>query len=75
MGSREHAAVAILCELLSRTEGPLYMAIRGRGYAYGAEVSYWRWSGQLVFSSREATAPELGAAFRRPLCATRRVCD
>ena len=66
LGSPEHAAVSILCELLSRTEGRLYMAVRGKGHAYGADVSYYRWSGQLAFTCREATAPEHGVDLSRP---------
>ena len=64
LGSIEHAAVALLCELLSRTEGPLYMAVRGKGHAYGADVNYYRWAGQLAFVCREATAPDQGARAR-----------
>jgi hypothetical protein len=60
VGSVEHAAVAMLCELLSRTEGPLYMAVRGQGHAYGADLQFYRWSGQLAYVCREATAPDQG---------------
>ncbi|KAJ3133441.1 hypothetical protein HDU90_005760 [Geranomyces variabilis] len=50
-------SVTLLAELLSRTEGPLYTAIRGRGFAYGASVSLSYWPGQLTFDLYESSEP------------------
>lgn len=57
MGTKEQFAVSLLCELLSRTEGPLYTSIRGKGLAYGASVYQSIWSGQLVFDVSESSDP------------------
>ncbi|RKP09576.1 hypothetical protein THASP1DRAFT_2677, partial [Thamnocephalis sphaerospora] len=53
----DYFAVTLLCELLSRTEGPLYEAVRGKGYAYGAHIGIRPWCGQLVYSVGEAQDP------------------
>ena len=44
---RTFMAVQLMCEILSRTEGPIYNAVRGPGLAYGASISHRWWSGQL----------------------------
>ncbi|KAI8052858.1 hypothetical protein BDF22DRAFT_620435 [Syncephalis plumigaleata] len=54
---REKSAISILCELLSRVDGPIYEAVRGKGYAYGAGVNLYSWHGQLVYSVSEAQDP------------------
>lgn len=36
----EYAALLLLCELLSATEGPLYRSIRGRGLAYSTGLRF-----------------------------------
>ncbi|KAG0370552.1 hypothetical protein BC939DRAFT_297711 [Gamsiella multidivaricata] len=50
-------ATLLLCEILSRSEGPLYSAIRGQGYAYGCSVSVYLWTAQMAFEVREAMDP------------------
>ncbi|TPX40564.1 hypothetical protein SeMB42_g05945 [Synchytrium endobioticum] len=40
----EKYAVMLMVELLSLTEGPLYTAVRGNGYAYGADLSLAIWN-------------------------------
>lgn len=55
--SPEFAAVRLLCELLSRSEGPMWERIRGRGLAYHAGLDVLPWSGQLVFSLAECADP------------------
>lgn len=60
LGSRMHAAVVLLTEYFSRSEGPLYSAVRGQGFAYDCAVNFRRWSGHLVFTCHDATAPEKG---------------
>ncbi|KAJ3129268.1 hypothetical protein HK098_001966 [Nowakowskiella sp. JEL0407] len=44
-------------ELLSRAEGPLYTAIRGKGYAYDASLHVALWSGTITFTCTETTDP------------------
>ncbi|KAF9977979.1 hypothetical protein BGZ73_004262 [Actinomortierella ambigua] len=55
--SREQVATMLLCEILSRSEGPLYSAIRGKGYAYDASLSVYLWTGQMAFEVRDASDP------------------
>lgn len=55
--SPEFAAVRLLCELLSRSEGPMWERIRGRGLAYHAGLDVLPWSGQLLFSLAECADP------------------
>ncbi|KAG0267056.1 hypothetical protein DFQ27_009203 [Actinomortierella ambigua] len=55
--SREQVATMLLCEILSRNEGPLYSAIRGNGYAYDASLSVYLWTGQMAFEIRDASDP------------------
>jgi Zn-dependent M16 (insulinase) family peptidase len=50
-------AVLLLLELLNLSEGPLYTAIRGKGYAYGASLSIALWTGQLIFEASESSEP------------------
>ncbi|KAI1314376.1 hypothetical protein EDD11_002241 [Mortierella claussenii] len=50
-------ATLLLCEILSRSEGPLYSAIRGQGYAYGCSISVYLWTAQMAFEVREAMDP------------------
>jgi Zn-dependent M16 (insulinase) family peptidase len=60
--SAEYAAVHLLCELLSRSEGPMWERIRGRGLAYHASLELWPWQGQIGFSLGECADP--AAAWR-----------
>ncbi|KAJ1659438.1 hypothetical protein IWQ61_001487 [Dispira simplex] len=53
----EYLAVQLLCDLLGRTEGPLYTQIRGNGYAYGCSLFSKDWTGQLQFTVYDAVAP------------------
>jgi Zn-dependent M16 (insulinase) family peptidase len=53
----------VLTSLLSRSEGPLYSEIRGRGLAYDAVLSTYLWAGMLVFEVFDA---------REPVCALER---
>ncbi|KAI9201919.1 Metalloenzyme, LuxS/M16 peptidase-like protein [Polychytrium aggregatum] len=56
----DYYAVTLLAELLSRAEGPLYLAIRGQGYAYGASVNVYLWTGMLSFELYDASEPHRG---------------
>ncbi|KAJ3268748.1 hypothetical protein HDV01_002321 [Terramyces sp. JEL0728] len=47
----------LVAELLSRAEGPLYTGIRGKGYAYGANVNAYLWSGQLSIDIYRSSEP------------------
>mmetsp|Transcript_3962 Transcript_3962/g.11876 ORF Transcript_3962/g.11876 Transcript_3962/m.11876 type:complete len:1062 (-) Transcript_3962:3184-6369(-) len=47
----------VLCELLGRTEGPLYEAIRGAGLAYGTCLVLNPYQRQLIFSVDESSVP------------------
>jgi hypothetical protein len=60
--SADYAAVHLLCELLSRSEGPMWERIRGRGLAYYASLELWPWQGQIGFSLGECADP--AAAWR-----------
>ncbi|KAF9965299.1 hypothetical protein BGZ70_005101 [Mortierella alpina] len=50
-------ATLLLCEILSRSEGPLYSAIRGQGYAYGCSIAVYLWTAQMAFEIRDAMDP------------------
>ncbi|KAF9930207.1 hypothetical protein BGZ65_005461, partial [Modicella reniformis] len=50
-------ATLLLCEILSRVEGPLYSAIRGQGYAYGCSICVYLWTAQMAFEIRDAMDP------------------
>ncbi|KAJ3046244.1 hypothetical protein HDV00_000056 [Rhizophlyctis rosea] len=53
----DYFPVVLLAELLSRTEGPLYSAIRGPGYAYDATLHLSVWTGQLSFEVGDSSEP------------------
>jgi Zn-dependent M16 (insulinase) family peptidase len=59
VSKQEHAAILVLIEIFSRTEGPLYTRIRGKGLAYGCSIYYSLWYGQLVFDCSEVSDPFL----------------
>ena len=46
-----------LTALLTRSEGPIYSVVRGKGYGYDAGLSLYLWSGQLVFQVTESSEP------------------
>ncbi|KAI8325434.1 hypothetical protein GQ54DRAFT_295466 [Martensiomyces pterosporus] len=48
-------ALSMLTSLLQRTDGPLYNAIRGKGYAYGSYFQQYMWTGLLVFGCSSAS--------------------
>lgn len=50
-------SLALLCHLVSYTEGPLYRRIRGAGLAYGATLSMSLWAGLLSWDVNDATDP------------------
>ncbi|KNE68582.1 hypothetical protein AMAG_19752 [Allomyces macrogynus ATCC 38327] len=50
-------AVILLCELLSRSEGPIYERIRGPGVAYDSALSCALWTGTLSFDCSESADP------------------
>lgn len=59
-----YLCIAILCNMLSFTEGPLYNRVRGKGLAYGAYLSLSLWNGLLSYDVNDSTAPvEAFAAF------------
>ena len=47
----------LLCEVLSRSEGPLWERIRGRGLAYHASLYPSPWAGHLIFEVSECADP------------------
>ena len=58
--SPDYLPLALLVEVLTRCEGPLYSSIRGQGYAYGAHLSIVLWTGQLCFEIMDASDPYNG---------------
>jgi len=52
-----YLSLAMFCNMLSFTEGPLYNRIRGKGLAYGAYLSLSLWNGLLSFDLNDSTAP------------------
>ncbi|KAL7752513.1 hypothetical protein RI367_002047 [Sorochytrium milnesiophthora] len=50
-------SVMLLCELLSRNEGPLYTLIRGQGYAYDCSMYASPWKGYLSLDCSECSSP------------------
>ncbi|KAJ2770668.1 hypothetical protein IWQ56_002079, partial [Coemansia nantahalensis] len=48
-------AVHLLAEILQRTDGPLYKAVRDPGFAYGASLSVGSWLGALTVSVYRAS--------------------
>ncbi|KAJ3392913.1 hypothetical protein HDU84_003129 [Entophlyctis sp. JEL0112] len=55
--SDDYFGVVLLAELLSRTEGPLYTSVRGKGFAYDASVTLSPWTGQLNYDVSESSDP------------------
>lgn len=53
----DYWAVALLAELLSRTEGPLFTRIRGPGYAYNTSLHLSLWAGQMSFEVYDSSEP------------------
>jgi Zn-dependent M16 (insulinase) family peptidase len=56
-GHADWAAASVLAEMLSRTEGPLYTAVRGAGFAYHVSLNQDVWRGKMHINVREASAP------------------
>lgn len=50
----DFAPLLLLTNYLSMTEGPIYSAIRGPGFAYGASLSCALWQGYLAFEVYDA---------------------
>ena len=53
----DYFPVVLLSELISRSEGPLYTATRGPGYAYGASLNVYLWLGQISLDVYDSTEP------------------
>ncbi|KAJ2083604.1 hypothetical protein H4R24_000662 [Coemansia sp. RSA 988] len=51
----DYYALKMLVELLHRIDGPLYNAVRGKGYAYGAHFTMNMWTRQLAFVCNRAS--------------------
>jgi Zn-dependent M16 (insulinase) family peptidase len=51
------SSLQVLTEMLSRTEGALYNAVRGEGLAYGISLTQNQWQSKLVLSVNEASQP------------------
>lgn len=56
-GHADWASLKVLTEMLSRTEGPLYNAVRGAGLAYGVGMSFNIWQASISVSVHEASLP------------------
>ena len=70
----DYFPLLVMCEVLSRSEGPLFTRIRGAGHAYDAAVSFALWDRLLYLSLYECSAPAAAlAAFRALLADT--ACD
>eukprot|EP01105_Mastigella_eilhardi_P015911 TRINITY_DN3644_c0_g1_i5.p1 TRINITY_DN3644_c0_g1~~TRINITY_DN3644_c0_g1_i5.p1 ORF type:complete len:605 (-),score=132.84 TRINITY_DN3644_c0_g1_i5:59-1873(-) len=54
--------VMLFCELMSRTEGPLYAEIRGAGLAYDVGLSFQLFHQLLCFTLYECASPHRAAA-------------
>ena len=54
---KDYMPIYFLAELLSRSEGPLWVGIRGKGYAYHASLELGVMSGLLYFTLGECGAP------------------
>ena len=52
---KEFFSVAVLCQLFSMLEGPLYRGIRGAGLAYDSSCSISVWNGLLAFTVSEGS--------------------
>ncbi|KAJ1914816.1 hypothetical protein H4219_004624 [Mycoemilia scoparia] len=48
-------ALLLLCNILSRTDGPIYNAVRANGYAYGASIVLYQNLSQLGIQIHNAT--------------------
>ena len=69
----DYFPLLVMCEVLSRSEGPLFTRIRGAGHAYDAAVSFALWDRLLYFSLYECSAPAAAlAAFHALLAETAR---
>eukprot|EP00186_Timspurckia_oligopyrenoides_P001007 CAMPEP_0182451928 /NCGR_PEP_ID=MMETSP1172-20130603/43978_1 /TAXON_ID=708627 /ORGANISM="Timspurckia oligopyrenoides, Strain CCMP3278" /LENGTH=1215 /DNA_ID=CAMNT_0024649735 /DNA_START=72 /DNA_END=3719 /DNA_ORIENTATION=+ len=55
----DYYALEVLCEVLSRTEGPFYTAVRGNGLAYGVMIYNRIWDGKLTLSITDSENPHL----------------
>lgn len=54
---RDLLAVSLMCELLSRMEGPLFSGVRGNGLAYGCSTGISIWQGALEVSISRSSEP------------------
>ncbi|KAJ3335283.1 hypothetical protein HDU91_002256, partial [Kappamyces sp. JEL0680] len=54
----DYFPTVLLAEILSKAEGPLYVGIRGYGYAYGASLNCYLWSGQMAFDLYRTSEPQ-----------------
>jgi Zn-dependent M16 (insulinase) family peptidase len=53
----DFVALALVAEMLSKVDGPLYEAIRGGGLAYDARLEVDGWLRKVAFSLFETTRP------------------
>jgi Zn-dependent M16 (insulinase) family peptidase len=53
----DYYPILVLAEILSASEGPLWMEVRGKGLAYDARVELFTWPTFLCFSLHESSAP------------------
>lgn len=51
------APMSVMIQMLSRTEGPLYKAVRGAGLAYGVSLRQSLWQSRLRLSIDDSSAP------------------
>lgn len=54
-GHDDYLPLLVLCNMISRADGPLYTKIRGGGWAYGADISLSAQSGALRFDVWECS--------------------
>lgn len=57
VGPGIYLVVNILCELLSRMEGPLFAGIRGNGLAYGCSIGVSLWTGVMQLDIYRSSEP------------------
>lgn len=57
VGHADWAALHVVTDLLCRIEGPLSDAVRVSGLAYGVEISFSAWRGQMCLSIFESSSP------------------
>eukprot|EP00727_Mastigamoeba_balamuthi_P009594 m51a1_g5257 hypothetical protein (1336) ;mRNA; f:85508-91428 len=57
--------LVVLCEMLERTEGPLYRRVRGAGLAYDVSLAFHHYARVLCFTLYESSTPDkaLGAFY------------